>query len=229
MQTHPYTHRVKANSKSLKISIDPSGEVIVTTPRFVPQLAVSLFVKQHTAWITKQLEKAAALPSYNSPTKVSIFNTEYTKKVEYDNTKPFGISIRGSAVVYNLLSSPGNEALRWNAHAEESLLRFLQKTARAYILPRTQTLGQKMKTTYERVSLKEQKTRWGSCSSRGNLNFNWRLVHFKPEIINYVIIHELAHRTHMDHSHLFWRVVGAHDPEYAKHRGWLKRQGGSVG
>jgi len=85
-----------------------------------------------------------------------------------------------------------------------------------------------MNTTYQNVTLKEQKTRWGSCSSKGNLNFNWRLVHFEPPIIDYVIVHELAHRTHMNHSADFWSLVATFDPEYRIKKGWLKRNGLSL-
>ncbi len=224
-----FTHRVSPNATGIKISLDRSGGICVTSPKFTPMFLINAFVKQQEPWIRAQQEKLALLPRQNTPTTVVIFDTPYQKKVRYESSLPFGIATQGKTLFYNLLSPPTTEPLVWNAKAEEALMRFLQQTARAYILPRTKLLGQKMKTTYERISLKEQKTRWGSCSSRGNLNFNWRLVHFKPEIIDYVIIHELAHRTHMDHSHLFWGLVGKYDPEYTKHRGWLKRQGGSIG
>jgi predicted metal-dependent hydrolase len=229
-----YTHVVNPRTRSLKITIDPSGEVIVSTPRFTPKLLIDAFVKKNVGWITAQRERVASLPQFNSLTRVIIFNQEYRKVVRYSAAIPSGIGIQGKELVFNPLEPSGGRGEgggdeQWEKAAEDSLARFLKKTARSYIFPRTIALGQKMKTTFERISLKEQKTRWGSCSSRGNLNFNWRLVHFKPEIIDYVIIHELAHRTHMDHSHRFWQLVGQYDPEYDKHRGWLKRQGGSVG
>jgi predicted metal-dependent hydrolase len=82
-----------------------------------------------------------------------------------------------------------------------------------------------MDISFGSISLREQKSRWGSCSSLGNLNFNWRLAHHPPAVIDYVIIHELAHRLHMDHSSAFWSVVKKYDPEHLKHQGWLKRRG----
>jgi predicted metal-dependent hydrolase len=108
------------------------------------------------------------------------------------------------------------------------LNRFLKSTASHYIIPRTHQLAEKVGVSIGLISLKQQKTRWGSCSSRGNLNFNWRLVHYQPAIIDYVIVHELAHRLEMNHSAAFWKIVAKYDPEYAKHRGWLKRQGMSL-
>lgn len=154
-------------------------------------------------------------------TTVWLFGKEYQKKIEYSATKRVGVFIQGTSVLINSV-----EPLQWlnRATTTHQLRRFLAKTAQAYIVPRTAALARTMNTTYGRLSLKEQRSRWGSCSSLGNLNFNWRLVHFPPAIIDYVIIHELAHRTHLNHSAEFWQLVATHDPEYTKHRGWLKRR-----
>lgn len=79
-----------------------------------------------------------------------------------------------------------------------------------------------MGVTYGRVTLREQKTRWGSCSSNGNLNFNWKLVLMPREILDYVVVHELAHRIEMNHSERFWKIVEDVLPDYREHRKWLK-------
>ena len=68
----------------------------------------------------------------------------------------------------------------------------------------------------------EQKTRWGSCSSKGNLNFNWKLVLLAPELLDYVVVHELAHRREMNHSKNFWKIVEAELPDYRERRRRLK-------
>jgi predicted metal-dependent hydrolase len=73
------------------------------------------------------------------------------------------------------------------------------------------------------VFIKGQRTRWGSCSSVGNLNFNWRLAMAPTEVIEYVVIHELCHRVEMNHSKEFWRLVQAKCPDFKKHKSWLKR------
>ncbi len=74
-----------------------------------------------------------------------------------------------------------------------------------------------------KVFIKGQKTRWGSCSSAGNLNFNWRLAMAPTEVIEYIIIHELCHRIEMNHSKELWRLVQKKCPEFRKHNAWLKR------
>lgn len=79
--------------------------------------------------------------------------------------------------------------------------------------------------TYGRVTIRDQKTRWGSCSSRGNLNFNWRLLLMPEDVMDYVVVHELAHRREMNHSSAFWKIVETYLPDYRIRRQWLKENG----
>lgn len=78
---------------------------------------------------------------------------------------------------------------------------------------------------YQRITIRDQKTRWGSCSAKGTLSFNWRLMLAPPEILDYVVIHELCHLTYMDHSAAFWRKVESVCPGYRTARRWLKDHG----
>ena len=87
---------------------------------------------------------------------------------------------------------------------------------------RTAYFAKRMGVDYGRITIREQKTRWGSCSSKGNLNFNWKLVLLDPELLDYVVVHELAHRREMNHSAAFWKVVEAELPDYWERRARLK-------
>lgn len=79
--------------------------------------------------------------------------------------------------------------------------------------------------TYGKISVKDQRTLWGSCTPEGNLNFNWRLTLAPPEVLDYLVIHELAHRAHMNHSRRFWEVVEKACPDHKAHRKWLRKNG----
>lgn len=79
--------------------------------------------------------------------------------------------------------------------------------------------------SFGRISIRGQKTRWGSCSAKGTLSFNWRLMLAPPAVLDYVVVHELCHLTHMDHSKDFWALVERVCPDYRTHRKWLKEHG----
>lgn len=82
-----------------------------------------------------------------------------------------------------------------------------------------------MNLEYNRIFIRSQKTRWGSCSRLKNLSFNWRLVMAPIEVIDYLIVHEMAHIEEMNHSASFWRLVEKACPDYKAHRRWLKEHG----
>jgi len=83
-------------------------------------------------------------------------------------------------------------------------------------------LGAQLGVIYNRLSIRGQKTRWGSCSCKGNLSFNWKLLMVPPPVIDYVVIHELAHLKEMNHSKRFWQLVAKHCPHWRKHKKWLR-------
>lgn len=221
-----FTHKISKRTSRMTIKISPKGEVIVVTPRFVPKWTVQLFVNSQQQWITTHLAKMPSQRSANEiPQDLQLFGKSYSFKIEYSNKLPTGIRIERTTVILNPLDP---SITTWTAQHTAQLNRFLKQTARTYIETRTHQLAEKMSIQYKTIRYKEQVSRWGSCSSDGNLNFNWRLVHAPPTIIDYVIIHELAHRTHMNHSAKFWNLVATYDPEHAVHRGWLKRHGAKL-
>lgn len=96
------------------------------------------------------------------------------------------------------------------------------EAARKYIPVRAAYFANRMGVSYGKITIREQKTRWGSCSSRGNLNFNWKLMLMPEKVLDYVVVHELAHLKEMNHSAAFWAVVEAELPDYRERRRLLK-------
>ena len=108
--------------------------------------------------------------------------------------------------------------------SEAEYRRYREQAGKVLAQKAEQYAGQ-MQVTFGRITVRDQKTRWGSCSAKGNLNFNWRLILAPEEVLDYVVVHELAHRKEMNHSRRFWKLVEEVLPDFAVRRSWLKQNG----
>lgn len=108
--------------------------------------------------------------------------------------------------------------------SEEDRKRYIA-LARDIFTRKTEYYARIMGVTYGRISIREQKTRWGSCSSAGNLNYNWRLIFAPEEVVDYIVVHELAHRLEMNHSKAFYNIVKSVLPDYQSAQQWLRENG----
>lgn len=124
------------------------------------------------------------------------------------------------------------EEAAYEASAPEQLtyedIRELASKASKYVPERVRYYAGKVGVNYGRITIRNQRTRWGSCSSRGNLNFNCLLMLAPPEVIDYVVVHELCHRKEMNHSKAFWDEVGRVLPDYKTQIKWLKSEGSLI-
>ncbi|MCR5176676.1 MAG: M48 family metallopeptidase [Anaerovibrio sp.] len=105
------------------------------------------------------------------------------------------------------------------------LIKWYRVQAKKYITCRIAFWAEKMQLKYNKIFIKDQESRWGSCSTLNNLNFNWRIVMAPPPVIDYLLIHELAHLKEMNHSARFWSLVSTYDPNYTEHQKWLNDKG----
>lgn len=106
--------------------------------------------------------------------------------------------------------------------------KWVKNYAKVYIIKRVTLLAKEYNFTFNKISIREQSTRWGSCSSQKNLNFNWKLILAPSYILDYVIIHELAHTIQMNHSKAFWDIVEEIIPNYRDCRKWLRTYGNTL-
>lgn len=103
-----------------------------------------------------------------------------------------------------------------------------RQAAKEYVPKRVDYYASVLGVSYERIRIAEQKTRWGSCSSKGTLSFNWKLMLAPPKVLDYVVVHELCHIKEMNHSPRFWKLVEEIMPDYKEYRTWLKENGNTL-
>lgn len=120
------------------------------------------------------------------------------------------------------------ELLQEEGFFTEEEIKRLQALAKQVIPEKVAYYARLMGVSYGRISIRKQKSRWGSCSREGNLNFNCLLIMAPPEVLDYVVVHELCHRIEMNHSAKFWAQVEQVIPEYRTYRKWLKEHGGRL-
>jgi predicted metal-dependent hydrolase len=109
-----------------------------------------------------------------------------------------------------------------------ALCRWLRRKAQATLVPRLAELSREHRLTYQRVSLRQQKSRWGSCSRRGTISLNVNLLFLAPALADHVLLHELCHTVEMNHSPRFWTLLGYHDPACKAHRKAMRQSKDSL-
>jgi hypothetical protein len=218
-----YTLKRNSRTKRVSIRLDGDGEVIVTAPERVNQKTIDQFITQQQAWIDHQRQQLQQKQNLvESDGSIMIFGIKYQKVTQSDVDLPQGIHIINDQV---LLNFPYSGTSKQDSLHKKELRLFLKKSARTYLTQQAKLISTAMGLKYNQLTLRQQKTRWGSCSSQDNLSLNWRLVHYPPPLIDYVIIHELAHLSHHNHSKQFWLLVNSYDPLYKQHRQYLKKYG----
>ncbi len=203
------TIRVNPKAKRIKLQIVEDGKVLVTAPPLVPQFIIKRFVADHQEWINRHSSRLKGKVKLFSTDYIYLFGSKYRLVYNNDTNSSPGFLLTENNLIYTPIAGKKNQL------NPKLLKNFLKSTCGAYVIPRTAQIATKMEVSFKSIGFKEQKTRWGSCSSRSTLSFNWRLVHFEPSVIDYVITHELAHLVHPNHSRAFWRLVGQYFPNFA--------------
>jgi predicted metal-dependent hydrolase len=199
----------------------------MVTPEGVSKAQAEKFLKQHAEWVLTQLERVNRQEKKRRPPNAAM--ADIPSGMTFLEGKPVRLDFRKDPKLKTRLrveELPGclriSTPKAGREGAEAALESFLKKKAARMIIGRVTIKARDMGLNSRQVSIRSQKTRWGSCSSKGTLSFNWRLVMVPPEVLDYVVIHELIHIGEHNHSKRFWEKVAAIDPAYKNHRRWLK-------
>lgn len=213
----PYTLRVSRRARIVTLRIDHRGLIVVAPRQLNTAQIRQLFSQQH-AWLAKHqdliLTRTGQAQEFKSGQTITLFG-EQEHIAFVQSTSPRG-KVRETAT--------GLEVHAPEKHSEV-LVKWLKRTAKQGILTRVAELAEQHNLPYQSVAVRDQHTRWGSCSSKRNLNFSWRLALAPLHILDYVILHELAHTKHMNHSKQFWSLVEELMPAYKDAENWLTKNG----
>lgn len=213
----PYRIRRSDRASRVRVSVDPRGEVEVVLPRRSPVSAAPAAVAELRPWIERRLREASAVSAALAArgSTLPYLGTPLELRPEPTRTRVHRTG--------DVLLVPGDAE-----HAPAAIERWYRRTAAKEIAPRLDAAAQALGTSYTKLSIRGQRTRWGSCSSRGAMSFNWRLLLAPEPVLDYVVWHEACHLRVMDHSQSFWALVRRHCPDYEEHRRWLRLQGSTL-
>jgi len=213
-----YQLRMSSKAKHARIIIKPSRQVEVVLPRGMPIAEADRLVVGQRAWIERTLVRMQNhMPELGSalPKNIELLAIDELVQVVY-------VAKQKKPLVWN------KEGLQLSICSDEAavpeLLRnWLKKLAKEHLPVFLEKLAWDMQLDYRAVSIRLQKTRWGSCSVQGNISLNAKLLLLPPELLRYVLVHELSHLKHMNHSADFWQYVGRFEPNYHQRRAELRQ------
>lgn len=205
------------NSRHLRASVAPNGKLTITVPRRTPDFAVKAFLRGSRSKLKELLDSARAGQTYSDGTKIGKL---HSISVRF-GTK-LSVSTLRSQIIVTLPESMDINDNEVQSIIRTEVIKALRKEAKNYLPKRLAVIASKFGYKYQSVRLPHAGSRWGSCSSNGTISLNIALMKLPHELIDYVLVHELAHTKQMNHSSNFWDLVGEMDSNYRQHKKALK-------
>lgn len=212
---------VRSQRKSISLHIKPEG-IILRAPLYSPALALKAFALSKIDWLRKhhvKIQSQRLIREYIDGETWLLFGQNITLRTATGKT---------SNTLYNpemqeLTIIIGSRVKHTRTFVKQQMHSWYKEMALDYLETRVPKLANEMQLDYKNINARDYKARWGSCSSTGNLSFNWRIFMAPTTVIDSVIVHELAHIKHFNHSKQFWNLVYSNCPEYKKQHAWLKK------
>ena len=213
--------------KTIQLKIIALDRIVITAPPKTTQSDVEKILYSKVKWITKHMlhyQEIAENPlndSVSHGSQLLFMGVPHELIFEHATNNAPSIKCEPKIIRLKLIN------------CEETVIRSHLKTwykeqAFQLLSSLTAQWSQKLGVKPKRIVIKDQKTRWGSCSSLGNINYNWRIIMAPTEVIDYLIVHELCHLKIPNHSNNFWQMVGIYVPNFKACRNWLKVNGNLI-
>ncbi len=210
------TVRRSAQARRMTLSVPQNGDLPrLTVPTRATDPDIRMFLLRQSDWLRGALARAPELVAVGPGTRLPVGGALLTiNAVPGPRHAPF---VDQNSLIVPGAGAPGPRIAAW-----------LKERARAALAPIAQACAREVGGNIGRISLRDTKGRWGSCTSRGDLSFSWRLAMAPPEVLDYVAAHEAAHLIEMNHGPRFWALVTRLRPGWERQRDWLKREGAAL-
>ena len=213
---------IRSHRRTLALEISADASLIVRAPKRLSEKKINLFVLEKEKWITQkikevkqQLEDKKSF-EFKENEMHTFLNEQYPIKIIEKQKIPL-LFFQNSFYLSDLEQNP-----------QEAFEKLYIAQAKDWISKRVSHFATAHNLEFKNIKINKAKTRWGSCSHINNLNFNYRLILAPEYVLDYVVIHELAHTVHKNHSSNFWDFVEIMMPEYKKEKNWLKKNGSAL-
>lgn len=209
--------KVSHRAKNYRLSLPHAGGPVLTVPRYGNWKEAEDFLNRQLDWLSARLKRAAKPVTFKAGARIPVRGVEHRVVATG--------RVRGRVEAYeedgqSFLAVPGEPE-----HRARRLTDWLKTEAQKDLARRVAIHAKRLDVEVKSISLRNQATRWGSCSTAGRLNFNWRLVMAPPYVLDYVAAHEVAHLVEMNHSQAFWDTVARTLPSMERGRSWLSAHG----
>ncbi len=205
LSRHPRARRI-----TLRLNAGGGG-VRLVLPQRTPVREAVAFAERNSGWILKHLEKVPPRIPFTDGAVIPLLGENHL--VTHDPVARCGVARDGGVIRVSGLAE----------HLPRRLGDYLKREARAEINTRARDKAARIERRVGRISLRDTRSRWGSCSSEGDLNFSWRLILAPEVVLDYVVAHEVAHLVHLNHSQRFWKLAGQLSDDMSGAKIWLRR------
>lgn len=209
---------IYSDRKTIGISVERDKNIVVRAPEKVTEKEIEKFIERKKYWIYTKLKhpqkyQKSSKKEFISGASILYLGKHYKLDVVKDRLD--GIKFANKFII-----SKENQK-----KARDLFKKWYIEKAEEKIIPKVEHYAKNLGVQYNSIKIKEFKYRWGSCTSKNNLNFNWRLIKAPLPVIEYVIVHELAHLIEPNHTSLFWNIVKTQVPRFSEAKEWLKNNG----
>jgi predicted metal-dependent hydrolase len=222
LTTIPYRIRRSERARRARILVDGDG-VEVVVPRRFPLRDVEPFVEEKRAWIERTLLRMRQTAIELPPARL----TDGGEVPYLGERLRLGVRVERRRMREHV-ARRGDElrvALPPDTTVRDALERWYRRRARIEVAPRLDAACDRWGSAYTKLQIRGQRTRWASCSSTGSMSFNWRLLLAPPQVLDYVVEHEVVHLEVLDHSQRFWILLAERVPNWREHERWLRYYG----